>query len=141
MKLTVIILTLFTQICLGQEIEIDSCGVDRSSKLNKYEVQYFNQTLEKQRKRSHFDFQEKRIGFAYGNFGKRLITKKEYFDRWGKNYYKDNSQVVDQLIILTEKEKEESEGYDAIIVSWSKFLVSGKQKERLIKKLKERNSS
>ncbi len=130
-----------TKICLGQEIVIDSCGLDSSTTLNKYEVKYFNQYLEKQRSRSTFDFQDKKVGFAHGNFGKGLISKKEYFNMWGKDYFENGSHVVNQLIILTEEEKQQSGGYDAIIVSWSKILVSGKRKERLIKKLTEKNSS
>ena len=97
----------------------------------------FNRSLEKQRNRSNFDFQDKKVGFAYGNFGKGLISKKEYFNWWGKDYFENDSHVFNQLIILTEEEKEESGGYDAIIISWSKTGVYGRQKERLIKKLIE----
>jgi len=141
MKLIVIILTLLTNVCIGQEIIIDSCGLDNSTTLNKHEVEYFNHSLEKQRKGSNFDFQNAKVGFAYGNFGKGLISKKEYFDRWGKDYFLKDSHVVNQLIILTEDEREDSGGFDAIIVSWSKTGVYGKHKERLIKNLKEKNSS
>ncbi|MEQ8623427.1 MAG: hypothetical protein RJQ00_13970 [Vicingaceae bacterium] len=136
MKQILIILTLLTNVCIGQEIVIDSCGIDNSITLNQYEVDYFNQILEKQINRADFDFQNKKVGFAYGIFGKVLITKKEYFDRWGKEYFLNDSQVANQLILFTKEEKNESGGYDAIIVSWSKTGVYGKHKENLIKKLK-----
>jgi hypothetical protein len=141
MRPFIIIFTLLTNVCFGQEIVIDSCGIDSLTTLNRYEIQYFNQSLEKQRMRSNFDFEDKKVGFAYGNFGKGLISRKEYFTRWGKDYFKNDSHVVNQLIILTEMEKEQSGGFDAIIVSWSKILVSGKNKDRLIKKIKEKSSS
>ncbi len=137
MRILIILLTLLTNICFGQAILIDSCGLDNSISLNKYEAQYFNQSLEQQRRPFNFDFQDKKVGFALGNFGKGLISKKEYFDRWGRAYFENDAVVVNQLIILTEEEQQQSGGYDAIIVSWSKILVSGKHKARLIKSLKE----
>ena len=141
MNRLIILFVFTTQICLGQVINIDSCGVDNSLGLNKYEVQYFNLELENQRKRFDFDFNGKIIGFTYGNFGKGLLTKREYFDKWGKDYFKRDSSVSNQLIVLTEKEKNESGGYDAIIVSWSKIMLSRKDKNRIIKKLKEKTAA
>ncbi len=137
MNRLIIIFLFATQICLGQEIKIDSCGIDNSLSLNQYEVQYFNQELENQRKRSEFDFNGKLIGFAYGNFGKGLHSKREYFDKWGKEYFRKNSNVSNQLIVLTEEEKFNSGGYDAIILSWSKLKLSRKDKNRIIRKLEK----
>ena len=126
--------------CHGQILVIDSCGVNSNPSLNKFEAQYFNQTCQKQRNGSCFDFSNKTIGFAFGNFGNELVTKAEYFERWGKDYYKRNSDVVNQLIVLTDEEKKHSGGYDAIVVSWSKFVISQRSKEKLIKKLKRSRS-
>ena len=141
MRLLIIILIFFTNVCFGQEVVIDSCGLDSSTTLNKYESQYFNQSLKKQRSRSNFDFQDKKVGFAFGNFGKGVISKKEYFNMWGKDYFENDSHVVfNQLIILTEEEKQQSGGFDAIIISWSKIGVAGNDKKRLIEKLKEKSS-
>lgn len=141
MRLLVILFTLLTNICFAQEIKIDSCGIDSSAMLNQYEVNYFNQSLEKQRKRSGFDFQGKKVGFAHGNYGNVAISKKEYFDHWGRKYYNDNLGVSNQLIVLTEEEKTQSGGYDAIIVSWSKILISKKYNEELIIKIKEKEEA
>lgn len=141
MKITIIILTLLTHFCFGQEVKIDSCGIDDSPTLNEYEVQYFNEALEDQRKRSDFNFQNKKIGFAYGNFGKELISKKQYFDQWGRENYNNGHGVVDLLLVLTAEEKLKSGGYDAVIVSWSKIGVYRKHRDRLIKNLKEKDGS
>lgn len=141
MNRLILIFVFATQICLGQEIKIDSCGIDNSIGLNQYEVQYFNQVLENQRKRSDFDFSGKLIGFTYGNFGKGLHSKREYFDKWGKEYFRKNSNVSNQLFVLTEEEKYNSGGYDAIIVSWSKIMLSSKDKNKIIRKLKEKTAA
>ncbi|MFM9945619.1 MAG: hypothetical protein ACKVQB_10355, partial [Bacteroidia bacterium] len=59
-----LIFTIFLPtILFGQKIIIDSCGLDNDKKLNKYESDYFNKALEKQR--GDFNFADKKIGFAY----------------------------------------------------------------------------
>jgi ABC-type transport system involved in Fe-S cluster assembly fused permease/ATPase subunit len=136
LKLLILLFTLTTNLCLGQAVVIDSCGLDSSATLNKYEVQYFNEALEEVRSLANFDFQKKQVGFAYGNLGKELISKKAYFDMWGKAYFQRDVQVTNELIILTQKEKQASGGYDAIIVSWSKAGIFGKYREQLIEKFK-----
>ncbi len=128
---------LFPTILFGQSIVIDSCGLNTDRKLNKYEADYFNISLEKQR--DNFDFIDKNIAFTYGNFGRTNISKKEYFDRWGRTYYKQDSHVVDILLVLTAEEKIKSGGYDAIIVSWSKIGIGKKHKKIIIDRLPNKN--
>ena len=125
---------------MGQEIKIDSCGVENSNILNRYEAEYFNRSMKNQRFPTTFDFYGKKIGFFF-DIARFPISKKEYFDRWGKEYYENQSGVVNQLIVLNKIEKAESGGYDAIIVSWSKFKVTKGQKKKMIKKLKQNKSS
>lgn len=127
--------------CFGQQVLIDSCGTNDSPSLNSHEVQYFNKSLENQRNQSGFDFRNKKIGFAYGNFGKGIISKKEYFDKWGRDYYRSGHGVVDILLVLTNEEKLKSGGYDAIVVSWSKTGIYGKHRDKLIEKLKPKKGS
>lgn len=135
MKTLAIILVFISQICIAQEIEIDSCGLNNSPKLNKYESAYFNQTIDNQRKRFDFNFNDKSIAFAYGNYGNGLITKDEYFEKWGRDYFIGNSSVYNQLFVLTAEEIKESGGFDAIIVSWSKIGLTKKHRKKLIKKI------
>ena len=139
MKLLTILLILSINICLAQEIQVDSCGLNNSAELNKFEIQYFKQELSKQLKRNNFDLIDKKIGFAHGNFGKKIITKQEYFDSWGRSYFNNNSHVVNQLIILEAEERVNSGGYDAIIISWSKIMVTGIHRRKLIENLKKAN--
>lgn len=114
---------------------IDSLGLNSSPELNSSEVKYFNSQTNKP---DSFDFKNKRVGFFYYNNGSTYITKKEYFDKWGKEYLLNNHGVMNQLLVLTPIEKGESGGYDIIIVSWSKLKINEKDKPRLIRKLKRK---
>ena len=133
-NLITIILTLIftTQVGIAQHFEIDSCGLTTVAELNKHEADYFNKSLEKQRK--NFDFKNKKVAFAYGNFGKSMISKKEYFDEWGRDYFKNDIHVANILYTLNSEEKELSGGYDAIIISWAK-VIRPKDREKIVKKL------
>ncbi len=76
--------------------------------------------------RKDFDFYGKKIAFAFnGSF----IDKQQYFNNWG------GKEVVNNLIILTDKEKQKANGYDAIIVSWRKQSGSKNFRKRLVKRL------
>jgi hypothetical protein len=137
MKLLITLLLFSGKWSVGQSIIIDSCGLDTNSKLNKYEAEYFNTSLGEQR--GIFTFEDKKIAFACDNSGHSLINKKEYFDRWGRDYFKRNSHVADQLIILSKEEKETSGGFDAIIVSWSKVGINEKCKQKIIRRVAKKN--
>lgn len=59
-----------------------------------------------------------------------IIDKKQYFSNWG------GKDVENSLLVLTEKEKMESGGFDAVVVSWSKIKISNRSRRRLLAKLK-----
>lgn len=134
----ILITILFPAVLLGQIINIDSCGLDSNAILNNHEIAYFNYHLGK---KHDFDFRNKKVAFTYGNFGKGVISKKDYFERWGREYYKLKSHVVDIPIILTDQEKIQSGGFDIIIVSWSKILPTGKSRQKLIKRVNKKLKS
>ena len=128
------LLTISLSAATSQDIIIDSCGLDESVTLSKYEAQFFNHIYAGQRSPANFDFEHKKIGFFADFNGKRKSSKQAYFSS-----YKRNSATVSELIILTEGEKRTSGGYDAIIVTWSKVKIGEKRKEKLIKKLSRIN--
>lgn len=109
-------------------------GIEDSSKLNNLEADYFNKILVN--KKQNFDFKDKKIGFFIGSSGNTLSSKKKYFDNLKGRLSNNYSGSSDQLVILTEAQKKESGGYDAIIVSWSKVLIKTATNS-MIKKLKE----
>lgn len=85
--------------------------------------------------RKEFDFTHKKVGFITGSSGKTKINKEMYFDMQEKhsadaNYPCDNGS----LYIFDATQKDESGGYDAAIVYWSKFILPT---EDIIKQLKE----
>lgn len=115
-------------------IIIDSCGLDNKSVLTKWEMEYFKQSI---KRLSSIDLENIKFAFAYGNFGKTVINKKDYFEKWGWDYYAGNSSVSNILLKLTEEEKILSGGYDYIIISWSKTLPAGKNRKKLIERVKQ----
>jgi len=95
-----------------------------SSVLTDNEAEYFN--IELSKKRKDFDFHGRKVALVLsGSF----IDKTQYFKNYG------GKEVVNNLIILTEKEKQKGNGYDAIIVLWRKQSVSKCFRKRLIKRL------
>ncbi|MFV0378270.1 MAG: hypothetical protein ACK5JD_13330 [Mangrovibacterium sp.] len=93
-------------------------GVDDSPLLNSYESAYFNEIFKENL--NGFDFTGKKIGFIYS--GSRS-NKKEYFDLEKTRFNRDNTPNRGTLYIFVDTQKEESGGYDAAIVYWSKRLI------------------
>ena len=112
---------------------IDSLGIEKSPTLNRYEVKYleslFGDSL------SDFNLKGKKIGFIRS--GGEKTSNKVYFDEIKDGFYNvgtstGSANLASILLILTEKQKKLSGGYDAVILYWSKRLISDK---RLIKSL------
>ena len=105
-------------------------GVDTSPLLNSYESAYFNVIFKDSLK--GFDFTGKKIGFIYSG---AKSNKMEYFklekDRFNRNYTLNSGT----LYIFNATQKEESGGYDAAIVYWSKFVVPI---EKVVERLKKK---
>lgn len=75
----------------------------------------------------NYDFKDKSIIFTSSTF---VISKSDWIET---NWEYDNPSV--ELVELTKQEKEET-GYDAILVTWSKFILTDKMKQRILKQLK-----
>ena len=130
MKYLAIIMMLFTSINLFRQAhnfddipkdilnQLDKMGVDELSLLNSYESAYFNVVFKENSK--EFDFTEKKVGFIYS--GARS-NKKEYFDLEKDRFNRSNTPNGGTLYIFDDAQKEQSDGYDAAIVYWSKRLI------------------
>lgn len=103
----------------------NSVGVNDSGILNQPEAEYFNSIFSPIVKDT-FDFTDKKVAFVETG---TLTNKKRYFETWG------DQETVSQLILLTVNEKQESGGYDAIIVSWRKAGVNKRFRRQLIGRL------
>ncbi|MDR1198572.1 MAG: hypothetical protein LBK94_06120 [Prevotellaceae bacterium] len=110
--------------------QLDKMGIDDSPLLNCYESVYFNAIFKDSLK--GFNFTGKEVGFIR-NGGKSKI---HYFDMQ-KRYIIDKNSPCDNgtLYIFNAVQKEESGGYDAAIVYWSKFVIPI---EKVIKRLKKK---
>ncbi len=136
-NLLVIILLAFANLAICQNL--DSLGLNDNSLLNSHESTFLNAELEQQRQRVGFDFSRKQVGFATGHGPKHygLLTKSEFFKE-AKDFYNSTGSHLSNLILVvfTEQEKQESGGYEAVVVSWSKFGVNEKARKELVDDLK-----
>ena len=125
---TIFLFILFTyQLCYGQINLLDSCGIDSKSELNRYEIKVIDSLLFAPRysKKSGtidpkhgFNFSGKKIAFFSctkdGNTkGNGLMSKSEFFKLFKPVF---NGHAGNGLIVLSELEKKESNGFDAIII-------------------------
>ncbi|MBR5373115.1 MAG: hypothetical protein IK131_00405 [Paludibacteraceae bacterium] len=121
--------------------QLDKMGVDDSPFLNEYESAYlgiiYKDSTKIVRKGSlnGFNFSGKKIGFIYG--GARS-NKKEYFDMEKGRFKHGETPNSGTLYIFDEAQKEESGGYDAVIVYWSKFLYTREQVAKKMGKISSR---
>lgn len=98
--------------------QLDKMGVDGSSMLNSYESAYFNVVFKENL--NGFDFTGKKVGFIHSG---AKSNKKEYFDLEKDRFNRNNTPNRGTLYIFDATQKEESGGYDAAIVYWSKRLI------------------
>ena len=110
---------------------IDKMGINECLLLTELEGKYFN-TLYKIDDRT-FNLCGKKVGFFTGSMGKNKTNKHVYFT--GERYRLNSrySPNAGALYIFDEIQKEESGGYDAAIVYWSKMLIPVKD---VVKRLK-----
>lgn len=98
---------------------------NQEKKLNTQEGEYLNRQFN--RELENYDFKDKSIIFTTSM---SVISKTDWIET---NWTHENPSV--ELVELSEQEKEET-GYDAILVTWSKFILTDKMKKRVLKQLK-----
>ena len=97
----------------------------QEKKLNSQESGYLNRQFSEELE--NYDFKGKSIIFTTST---RVISKSEWIEI---NWQHDNPTI--ELVELTTREKEET-GYDEILVTWSKFILTDKMKRKILKQLK-----
>lgn len=97
--------------------------------LTNKEASFLNTLFEKYRK--DFDFQGKMVAYTIGTSGTQIEDKSAFFEKYLNNATHGN---VCSLIILTEKEKEISGGFDIVLMSPAK-LFTEKHREIMIGEL------
>jgi len=138
--ITITFALLFSFAGFCQISKVQECGLDEFATLNKAEASYFNEVFID--RRGDFDFNDKVIAYFTGSSGKVISSKSAYFH----TVKRPQNNVDDvhawqaestQLVFLSDEEKAQAGGYDAILVFWSMIQVEGKRQAKLIKKLKE----
>jgi len=99
--------------------QLDMMGVNSKSLLNSHEGMYLNVIFLECR--GEFDLTGKKVGFILRG-GKS--DKKEYFDMERERFIHGETPNGGKLYVFDSIQKEESGGYDAVIVYWSKVLLS-----------------
>ncbi len=144
--LTLCLPIIFNSFLMGQEKSTENIpkdildcltevGKDTVSTLNVCESKYLNYLFQKDK--GTFDFCSKKVAFFKGNTGTIKSTKKDFFDK--EKYFIDIKGFLPlgsgQLIIFNENEAKQV-GYEAVIISSSKKLLSTKE---VIKRLSDKH--
>lgn len=126
-------LIIFFSVCLtfqfssGQINILDSCGVDSRPELNQYEIKVIDSLFipNYETKKSGsiepkggFDIKDKKIAFYSctknsNKKGSGLMSKEEFFGLCRPNF---KGHAGRGIIVFNEREKDESKGFDAVIV-------------------------
>ncbi len=113
------IATVFGYRDLNYPDNLDSVGADTSLTLNYEEVKFLNQIY--QHDKNEFYFSNKSIAIV-DYYTKSIVSKQVYLNRIKKHLEKDFLYPTDDLIILTEKERKETGGIDAVILLPEKHI-------------------
>lgn len=97
---------------------------NHEKKLNTQESEYLNRQFK--RELENFDFKDKAIIFTTSM---SVISKTDWLQG---NFEYENLPI--ELVELTKQETEET-GYDAILVTWSKIILTDKMKAKILKQL------
>jgi hypothetical protein len=127
---TLIISFFLTTNIFGQSS--DSLNIDNNIALNRQEINFLNTALKSSR--DTFDFADKKIAFVTGSSGSKLISKQDYFLTCVKPSTDKGSMPQISFVHLTPEEKQNSKGYDAIVMSWVKVFTN-KQRKKIIEQL------
>ena len=100
---------------------INKMGIDDNLLLTELEGKYFNALY--QIDKQEYSLCCKKVAFFTGSLGKTKSDKKMYFAGEKSNFRLNNSPNVGTLYIFNAEQKEQSCGYDAAIIYWSKRLV------------------
>ena len=114
---------------------LDSCGINNSSLVTENEAIFLNNYLNTEQQ--HFDFRGKKVAFVKSSGGMTIISKKDYFDGVKERPLTGEGRMSTFCIFFTEKEKQESGGYDVILTKWVKLPPNHR---KLAKKLAQSQS-
>ena len=118
---------LIHHLSVGQTHILDSCGVDSKRELNRYEIKIVDSLFIPPIRRDKSETIDAKNGFVLNHKkiafyscaknsntkGNGLMSKKEFFELCRPNF---KGHAGRGIIIFTEKEKQESKGFDAVLI-------------------------
>jgi hypothetical protein len=112
---------------------LENCGLDNNPALTDDEAAFLNTYFGEDT--DGFDFKGKKILIVTGAEGSRFETKAEYFRDIKQRLQESGLPVATTPYPLTEMEKIQSGGYDAVITHWVNEPISKEKRRNIIARL------
>jgi hypothetical protein len=90
-------------------------------------------------KRGDFDFAGKKVAFASGRSGTRIIKKYEYMCQTCRDKLYVKGMQHDQVVVFDPVQKAASGGYDAVVITNAYKVANQKTARKLVRNLAHRN--
>lgn len=137
----IILFVLFNYSCVAQvktnqlqEKNEDFIKTNTEEMLSPEEAELLNSLLKNSR--GKFDFEGKKIAFITGSSGGRILSKMDFFNTCINPWLENNEKPQVFMVLLNDKEKMKSAGYDVLVLSWVKVFTQ-KYKRKVIKQLSQ----
>lgn len=113
---------------------LSNCGLDNNPALTDDEAAFLNAYFGEDENEG-FDFKGKKVLIVNGANGFRFETKAEYFRDIRRRLEESAMPVATTPIQLTEMEKIQSGGYDAVITHWLNEPLTKEKRRNIIARL------
>ncbi|MFD2600712.1 hypothetical protein [Flavobacterium suzhouense] len=113
---------------------LDNCGLDNNPALTDDEAAFLNAWFGEDENEG-FDFKGKKVLIVNGADGLKFESKTDYFKDIKQRLEQTGMPVASTPIPLTEMEKIQSGGYDAVITHWVDEPMTKEKKRNIIGRL------
>ncbi|WP_294823368.1 hypothetical protein [uncultured Flavobacterium sp.] len=120
---------------MGVFAQADRCGLDNSPRLTDEEAAFLNEYFSEM-DRMGFDFTGKKVLILGGSAGSRLCGKQDYFNSI-KERIEDTMPIASSPYPLTDEEKAQCGGYDAVLTFWNKVPLTRDKIKRVVRRVAE----
>lgn len=114
--------------------DLQNCGLDNNPILTDEEAAFLNAYFDEEDV-DGFDFKGKKVLIVTGSEGSRIETKAEYFRDIKQRLQQTGLPIASLPIPLTQMEKIQSGGYDAVITHWVNEPLTKEKRKNIIARL------
>ena len=114
---------------------LENCGLDNNPALTDDEAAFLNAYFGEDEDAEGFDFKGKRVLIVSGANGYRIESKTEYFKDIKQRLQDAGMPVATTPIPLSDMEKIQSGGYDAVLTHWVDEPMTKEKKRNIIARL------